>query len=97
MENSPALPSNLIRPIYIRTPRTGERCPYSGLTRSTLISLTLPHHQNGFRPPVASIAPAKTIDAKRRIRLIVWASLEAHIRSQSASHAKSELRHAAAG
>ena len=69
------------RPLFVRVPRSGEKCPYSGLTRSTLLSLVLPSHDNEFPAPVASLAPRKP-GAKRGIRLVVWAALEAYIRSQ---------------
>ena len=37
---------------WIRLPRPGERCPISGLSRSTLVELVRPCERNGFNPPV---------------------------------------------
>lgn len=39
---------------FIRLPRRGERCPYSGLSRSALANLVVPSRANGLRPPVTA-------------------------------------------
>ena len=41
-------------PVYVRLPKSGERCEYSGLTRSKLNELILPNERNNYRPPVES-------------------------------------------
>ncbi len=83
MHNDPTFPTLIPRPLFVRIPRSGERCPFSGLTRSTLLSLVLPNLWLGSCPPVESLSPRQP-GAKRGVRLVVWASLEAHIRSHDA-------------
>ena len=61
-------------PRYIRLPKTGTRCPHSGLSRSTLNTLILPSKENGFRPSVKSKIVAQP-EKKRGVRLIVYSSL----------------------
>ena len=79
--NAPSLAHLLpIRPLYLRVPRSGEHCPHTGLTRSMLLALVLPAQSNDFCPPVESFLRLKP-GATKGIRLIVWASLENHIRS----------------
>lgn len=78
---------NNVRPLprYLRLPRSGERCPHTGLSRSALNSLIL-----GPRPLVHSIS----LGARHKIRgtrLICGESLVAYLRSL----AKSEPVHAA--
>lgn len=84
MNANPSSVRRAPRPIYIRIPRPGERCPYSGLSRSKMLSLVLPSEANGFLPSVESFVRGKP-GTKRGIRLVVWASLEAYIRAQPAS------------
>jgi hypothetical protein len=60
-------------PIYIRLPRPGFRCPYTGLSRTTLAELTRPCERNGYQPPVA----AKEIRARNARRGIVLVPLNA--------------------
>src|SRR4051812_29036819 len=43
-----------VRPEFIRLPKSGTMCPYSGLSRSTLNSLILGCAANGYKPPVRS-------------------------------------------
>lgn len=40
------------KPLYLRLPKSGKRCPATGLSRSTLNDLILPTPSNDFRPPV---------------------------------------------
>ena len=37
---------------WLRLPRPGDRCPVSGLSRSTLVELVRPCDRNDFQPPV---------------------------------------------
>lgn len=60
-------------PIWIRLPRSGERCIYTGLSRSALNELILPSEQNQ-KPLVASISLKKAHEV-RGIRLIKLQSL----------------------
>jgi hypothetical protein len=61
-------------PKYIRVPRNSERCPFTGLARSTLLRLIRPCRENDYAPPVRSIA-ARLPGKKRGTRLIDFASL----------------------
>lgn len=69
MENNPHP-----QPGYIRLPKSGGRCPYTGLSRTTLLELSVPCRRNGFKPAVESIH-LKRRSAQRGIRLINRASL----------------------
>lgn len=69
-------------PIYIRLPKSGTRCHYTGLSRSALNSLILPSKENGFRPPVKSISDKKK-GAVRGVRLILLESLLAYLEALS--------------
>jgi hypothetical protein len=40
------------RPEFIRLTLPGKRCPYTGLSRTTLNELTIPGLANDNRPPV---------------------------------------------
>ena len=70
-----------IRPEFIRLPRNGTRCPWSGLSRTALNSLILPSESNGHKPPVKSISLRPRIGTKG-IRLIVYDSLMSYLRSR---------------
>jgi hypothetical protein len=69
-------------PEFLRLPPPGVRCPFTGLSRSALNELILPTEQNGFTPPVRSFCLRKR-GAKTGIRLVDYASLKAHIRSNA--------------
>lgn len=68
-------------PEFIRLPRSGQRCPHTGLSRSALNNLILPCKANRHRPPVLSISDRKPGKA-RGTRLIVYDSLLSHLNSQ---------------
>jgi hypothetical protein len=59
---------------YLRLPKAGTRCPYTGLSRSILNGLILPTAANGYRPPVQS-KRLRQPGKDRGIRLIVFDSL----------------------
>ena len=65
-------------PEWIRLPRSGEKCPYSNLSRSTLNSLILPCKANKNRPVVKS-SVLRQPGATRGVRLIHRASLMDYI------------------
>lgn len=65
-------------PIYIRLPRSGTRCPYTGLSRSKLNALILPGERNGYRPPVKSVS-LRSKGALKGARLIFLESLLQHL------------------
>jgi hypothetical protein len=62
------------KPEYISLPRTGTKCPYSGLSRSGLNNLILPMKSNGYKAVVDS-TPERRSGKKRGRRLIHYASL----------------------
>ena len=66
------------RPKTIRLPASGQRCPYTGLSRSSLNNLILPCLLNGFKPPVKSYALRRR-NAIRGVRLICYDSLMQHL------------------
>jgi len=69
-------------PQYIRLPKRGTFCPYTGLSRTGLNELILPCHANNFRPPVKSFVHKSSKHNIRGIRLIVYASLMDHLRHE---------------
>jgi hypothetical protein len=68
------------KPEWLRLPAPGERCRYSGLSRSTLNELTIAGPGNECRPPVKSVVLRKR-GAMRGIRLISYDSLMSYLGS----------------
>jgi hypothetical protein len=68
---------------WIRLPRPGNRCPLTGLSRSTLAELVRPCERNAYAPPVESRL-LKRKHAARGVLLINRASLLAFIDGQPA-------------
>lgn len=66
---------------WLRLPRPGERCPVSGLSRSTLAELVRPCERNGYRPPVEARL-LKRKGAARGVLLVSKQSLLAYIDAQ---------------
>lgn len=71
----------LREPEFIRLPKAGTLCPYSGLTRSKLNELVLPCAANNFKPPVKSVCLRKK-GATKGVRLIVYKSLMEYLHAQ---------------
>lgn len=67
-------------PVTIRLPRQGDRCPWTGLSRSALNDLVLPSKRNKFSPPVKSNL-LKTKENSTGIRLIDFQSLKSYLLS----------------
>lgn len=63
-----------VKPEWLRLPAPGNRCPYTGLSRSTLNELTIAGPANSGVPPVKSVVLRKR-GAMRGIRLINYDSL----------------------
>jgi hypothetical protein len=63
-----------VKPEFIRLPKSGNRCPHTGLSRSKLNQLVLPCKENDFKPPVESKVLRKR-GTIRGTRLIVFDSL----------------------
>ncbi len=68
------------RPEFIRLPKLGL-CPITGLSRSKIYTLILPHEDNNYKPPVASVSLRKTGQLKGT-RLVVLESLLAYLRRE---------------
>lgn len=66
------------KPEWIRLPAPGGRCPFTGLSRSTLNELTIAGPANEGTPPVKSVVLRKR-GAVRGIRLISYDSLMAYL------------------
>jgi hypothetical protein len=64
----------LMEPRFIRLPKTGERCPWTGLSRSKMNQLILPCSRNNYLPPVESCS-LKPAGAARGARLVLFESL----------------------
>jgi len=67
--------------VTIRMPRSGQKCPYTGLSRSSLYKLTVPSKDNGNCPPVKSIC-LRNRGSFRGIRLISYESLCDYLNQQ---------------
>ena len=68
-------------PQYIRLPKAGSRCPWTGLSRSKLNQLILPCDENGHCPPVKSLS-LRPRGALKGTRLILLESLLDYLSSQ---------------
>ena len=66
------------KPEFIRLPKPGNLCPWTGLSRSKLNELVLPCNANDFRPPVKSVCLRRR-GAATGVRLIVFESLMAFL------------------
>lgn len=74
------------RPEWIRVPKArvkGARCPWTGLSRSTILKLVLPMKCNGYKVAVVSKAVKSHPLNRSGVRLVNLRSLEAHIASQT--------------
>jgi hypothetical protein len=67
-------------PEFIRLPKPGTLCKYTGLSRSYLNFLILPTKQNKFTPPVRSNV-LRQKGARTGVRLIDYQSLVRFIRA----------------
>lgn len=65
-------------PEFLRLPPAGQKCEWTGMSRSALNALILPCPANRNRPPVRS-SVLRQIGAKTGIRLLDYSSLRAHI------------------
>jgi site-specific DNA recombinase len=67
-------------PVYIRLPKPGELCAYTGLSRAKMNDLILANARNNFRPPVASKS-LRQPGQQRGVRLILLESLMSYLHS----------------
>ena len=75
----PPLVTQAIVPEFIRLPRVGTECPFTGLKRSKLNELILPNTLNGGHPPVKSFVLRRR-GSKTGVRLVDYRSLADYIR-----------------
>ena len=68
-----------ITPEFIRLPKPGTLCPWTGLSRSKLNELVLPSPVNNFKPPVRSVS-LRNRGQLKAVRLIVFDSLLGYLR-----------------
>ncbi|NBV25358.1 MAG: hypothetical protein EBS05_26025 [Proteobacteria bacterium] len=68
-----------IIPEFIRLPKPGTLCRWTGLSRSKLNELILPSPLNSFKPPVRSLSLRNRGQVKA-VRLIVLDSLLGYLR-----------------
>ena len=71
-----------LNPKFIRLPKSGMLCPYTGLSRTFLNELILPSEKNNFSPPVKSISLKKKHHL-RGVRLIHFENLVEYLNSFS--------------
>ena len=72
---APELPQSArVRPEFIRLPKSGTHCAWTGLSRSKLNELILPSPLNSHRPPVRSIS-LRNRNQVKAVRLVVLDSL----------------------
>jgi hypothetical protein len=67
-----------VPPEFLRLPKTKERDPIFGMSRSSLNELIIPCPENDYRPPVRSVVLRKR-GARTGIRLIDIESLRAYL------------------
>ena len=68
-----------VTPEFIRLPKPGTLCGWTGLSRSKLNELILPSALNSFKPPVKSLSLRNRGQIKA-VRLIVLESLLGYLR-----------------
>ena len=79
VEIPPRVVTAKIDPEFLRLPKPGDLCPYTGLARSAINELILPTPRNDFKPPVRSFC-LRQRGARTGIRLIDFKSLTGYIR-----------------
>jgi len=80
VEIPPRVVAAKVEPEFLRLPKPGLLCPYTGLSRSAINELILPTPRNDFKPPVRSFC-LRQRGAKTGIRLVDYKSLAGHIRA----------------
>jgi hypothetical protein len=76
-------------PEFLRLPPPGQRCAWTGLSRSAINELILPTPRNGHKPPVRSFV-LRQRGAKKGIRLVDYQSLASYIRAHPETDAVAE-------
>lgn len=68
-------------PEFIRLPKPGQLCPWTGLSRSKMNELILPCPANGGKPPVKSVSLRKK-GSLRGTRLVFYESLISYLKNK---------------
>jgi hypothetical protein len=76
-------------PPLIRLPKPGQRCPYTGLSRTGMTELISPGKRNNNQPPVSAIHRRSHARAKRGIWQIPTRNLFRHLLDQRKNTAQS--------
>jgi hypothetical protein len=80
-----AVPTNAalspIQPEFVRLPKPGTLCPWTGLSRAKMNELILPCAVNEFHAPVKSVCLRRP-GAAKGARLVSLASLLGYLRAQ---------------
>ena len=69
-----------IKPEFIRLPKPGMRCPWTGLSRGKMNQIVLPCKENGYKPPVRSVS-IRQRGQKFAVRLVFFDSLIEYLKS----------------
>ena len=69
-----------IKPEFIRLPKPGTQCPWTGLSRGKMNQIVLPCKENGCRPPVRSVS-VRQRGQKFAVRLVFFDSLIEFLKS----------------
>lgn len=69
-----------VQPEFIRLPKVGQQCPFTGLTRSGMNTLILPTPLNSGRPPVRSFTLRRK-GSRTGVRLVDFKSLVEYVRA----------------
>ena len=69
-----------IKPEFIRLPKSGAQCPWTGLSRGKLNQLVLPCEANGYNLPVRSVS-IRQRGQQRGVRLVFFDSLMDYLKS----------------
>jgi hypothetical protein len=78
----PRVVTATIEPEFLRLPKPGMLCPYTGLSRSAINEMILPTPRNDFKPPVRSFC-LRQRGAKTGIRLVDYRSMAGYIRAHA--------------
>jgi len=76
-------------PPFIRLPKPGQRCPHTGLSRTSLTELIAPCTRNGNQPPVSAVYKRSHARARRGVWQIPTRNLFRYLLDQRKNTAQS--------
>ena len=79
--------SNKWEPEFVRLPKSGTLCAWTGLSRAKMNELILPCAGNSFKPPVRSVV-LRAKGRTRGVRLVVYQSLVSYLNTCGLAEAK---------